>query len=221
MSYDLRVDGATQPFWLVLGQSLNAGWHARVDGHDLGPATLVDGYANGWRVAPPPGGAPLMISLEWTPQRLVWRALAVISAVTLLCLVSGRVDRRRVPAPADDERPGAERAAPIAPARSSPWPPVPACCSGPSPGPAPAALAALTAVGGLLLPRRGRRLLGLAPAALLALAAAYIVAKSIRYPIPSDVDWPAAFSLTDVLVWGAIAVTVTLVAVQAVRDRAP
>ena len=28
------------------------------DGHDLGAPTLVDGYANGWRITPPPGGAP-------------------------------------------------------------------------------------------------------------------------------------------------------------------
>jgi hypothetical protein len=69
------------------------------------------------------------------------------------------------------------------------------------------------------LPRRGRRLLGLVPAALLALVAAYIVAKSLRYPIPGDLDWPAAFSATDVLLWSAVAVAVTLVAVQAVRDR--
>ena len=45
------------------------------------------------------------------------------------------------------------------------------------------------------------------------------MAKSLRYPIPGDLDWPAAFSATDVLAWSAVAVTVTLVAVQAVRDR--
>ena len=82
-------------------------------------------------------------------------------------------------------------------------------------------IAALTAVGGLLLPRRAGRLLSFGPGAFLALAAAYIVAKSIRYPIPGDLDWPAAFAATDVLAWSAVAVAVALVAVQAVRDRSP
>jgi hypothetical protein len=220
VSYDGRVDGATQPFWLVLGQSLNAGWHARVGGHDLGPATLVDGYANGWRVTPPPGGGPLVFSLEWTPQRWVWRALAVSAVVTLICLVLVALDRRRIPGPADDER--GPRTGPRAPAAA-----VVALVAGAGllfgavAGVAAGALAALTAVAGSLLPRRGRRLLGLVPAALLALAAAYIVAKSIRYPIPGDADWPPAFSATDGLAWGAVAVAVTLVAVQAVRDRSP
>ena len=54
---DLSVSGARQgtPFWLVLGQSNNAGWEATVAGDDLGGSTLVDGYANGWLVRPDVG----------------------------------------------------------------------------------------------------------------------------------------------------------------------
>jgi arabinofuranan 3-O-arabinosyltransferase len=219
VSYDLRVDRATQPFWLVLGQSLNAGWHARLDGHDLGPATLIDGYANGWRITPPAGGAPLVISLEWTPQRWVWWALGVSAVATVICLVLVVLDRRPDSEPPDDER-RRDRG------RRPPVPVVVAFALGAGVlfgavgGIAVGLVAAATALGGLLLPRRGRRLLGLVPAALLALAAAYIVAKSLRYPIPGDPDWPAAFSATDVLAWAAVAVTVTLVAVQAVRGAA-
>ena len=45
--------GATKPFWLVLGQSNNAGWRATVDGKELGESTLADGYAQ--RLARPAG----------------------------------------------------------------------------------------------------------------------------------------------------------------------
>src|SRR5205085_10409008 len=50
----VHVGAATQPFWLVLGESQSRGWHAHVvHGGDLGPSQLVDGYANGWLVTPP------------------------------------------------------------------------------------------------------------------------------------------------------------------------
>ena len=51
----VHVTDASKPFWLVLGESNSPGWHAHVvNGHDLGPSQLVDGYANGWLVTPPP-----------------------------------------------------------------------------------------------------------------------------------------------------------------------
>ena len=76
------------PFWMVLGQSTNAGWHATTGtGVDLGAPQVIDGYANGWLVTPPKPGHNMVITLDWTPQRLVDVAL-VASAVTLaLCLV--------------------------------------------------------------------------------------------------------------------------------------
>jgi hypothetical protein len=219
VSYDLRVDGATQPFWLVLGQSLNDGWHARVNGADLGPPTLVDGYANGWRITPASSG-PFVITLEWTPQRLVWVALGISALAVIACLVLVVGDRRRVPPPPPEENPSPGRGRPstlVVGALATGA----AVTFGVLAGPLPGIVAGLAAVAGLVLPRRLRGLLGLLPGALLALAAAYIVAKSLRYPIPADLDWPAAFAATDILAWSAVAVTVTLVAVQAVRDRSP
>ena len=41
------------PFWLVLGQGLNHGWHASVDGRDLGAPRAIDGGMNGWLVTDP------------------------------------------------------------------------------------------------------------------------------------------------------------------------
>jgi hypothetical protein len=102
---EIEVRGAQSgtPFWLVLGQSNNAGWKATVDGSDAsirpgdgddgGTSSLVDGYANGWLVTPTTGS--FRMTLEWEPQQTVWIAL-VVSAVTLvLCVVLACWRRRR------------------------------------------------------------------------------------------------------------------------------
>ena len=205
VSYDLRVDGATSPFWLVLGQSVNDGWHASVNGHDLGAPTLVDGYANGWRVDPPAGGGPLTITLNWTPQRLVWIALAITALGIVACIVLIVIDRRRVPEP------------PSPPARTSRigtlWLGLGAVAIfGFVGGVVPAVVAGAMVLAARAAPPRWRRWLVAVPAAFFALTIAYVVAKSLRYPIPADLDWPASFSFTDSLAWSAVASTVTLVA---------
>ena len=101
--HTVKVTGATQPFELVFGQSLNKGWQAVASpgpgapagAHavDLGPPQLVDGFANGWHVTADDlhalGGSSFTVELTWTPQRLVWAALAVSGATLLLCLVLG------------------------------------------------------------------------------------------------------------------------------------
>ena len=52
----VRVSGITAaagPFYLVLGESINRGWTATVDGGpSLGAPELIDGFANGWIVNP-------------------------------------------------------------------------------------------------------------------------------------------------------------------------
>ena len=106
-SHGADVTGATEPFELVLGQSVNKGWQAvatpgpgappgshRVD---LGPSQLVDGFANGWQVTAADlhalGGPSFTVELTWTPQREVWAALAVSAATLLLCLLLGFLPR--------------------------------------------------------------------------------------------------------------------------------
>ncbi|MCC6226273.1 MAG: DUF3367 domain-containing protein [Microthrixaceae bacterium] len=89
-SYDLRIRKATEPFWLVLGQSHNKGWKLTVAGHDLGEAQLVSGYANGWRIDPVALGATdgrITATLRWAPQRTVWVALGLSAIGLLVCLV--------------------------------------------------------------------------------------------------------------------------------------
>lgn len=91
-SYRLRVPDAPDDFWLVLAQSHNLGWEASADGVDLGPPTLVNGYANGWRV---PAGTDIDVRLTWAPQQTV-RALTfasmgfVVLALVLALLPRGR-----------------------------------------------------------------------------------------------------------------------------------
>jgi hypothetical protein len=109
-SMQLKITGVTSrtaPFHLVLGQNINAGWTATVDGGpSLGAPELIDAFANGWMVHPGALGpavdsGTLDVTLRWTPQQRVWLALG-LSAVTLLgCLVMALwapLRRRRRPA---------------------------------------------------------------------------------------------------------------------------
>jgi arabinofuranan 3-O-arabinosyltransferase len=104
VSATVEITGATEPFWLVLGQSRNDGWRAEVEGGgSLGTSVLVDGYANGWLVTPDADGT-MTVQLDWTPERVVRGALAVSGLGVLACLalivVPGR--RGRGPAAAGD-----------------------------------------------------------------------------------------------------------------------
>jgi hypothetical protein len=102
-SHGADVTGATQPFELVLGQSVNNGFKAVATpgrgappgSHsvELGRSQLVDGFANGWQVTAADlhalGGSSFTVQVSWTPQREIWAALAVSAATLLLCLVLG------------------------------------------------------------------------------------------------------------------------------------
>lgn len=92
-SVSIETDG--EPFWLILGQSLNDGWGLSVDGASASEQRLVDGYANGWRIEPQSAGT-LQIELTWRPQRLVWVTLAISALATLICvaLILGGRSRR-------------------------------------------------------------------------------------------------------------------------------
>jgi len=82
----LNVTGATGPFWLVLGQSVNAGWKASIGGGQaLGNSTLIDGYANGWYVVPT--RSSFVVDLAWTPQKEVDIALVVSAVAIFACLM--------------------------------------------------------------------------------------------------------------------------------------
>jgi arabinofuranan 3-O-arabinosyltransferase len=107
-SHTADLTGADQPFELVLGESVNQGWHAVATpgpgaapmSHavDLGPPQLIDGFANGWHVSAADlralGGSDFTVSLTWTPQNLEWAALALSAATLVLCLLLAFLPRR-------------------------------------------------------------------------------------------------------------------------------
>jgi hypothetical protein len=98
-TWHLHLRGAAgSPFWLVLGQSLDDGWHTDVDGGpSLGPAQLVDGFANGWLVHPGDvgGRAGAAISVRFTPQEGIDAALVVSLTAASACLVLALWPARR------------------------------------------------------------------------------------------------------------------------------
>ena len=106
LTWTTAVTAASQPYWVVLGQSLSPGFRATTaSGVDLGPPTLINGYANGWLIDPATVGADQTITITWAPQRLVWfglaaSALGVLVCIALLCWP--RRQRSRVdPVPTD------------------------------------------------------------------------------------------------------------------------
>jgi hypothetical protein len=93
-----RVAGATTPFWLVLGESHNPGWTARIGNHDLGSPQLIDGYANGWLVHPTAGNPNFTVRMVWTPQATVTRATLVSTGAVIACfglVIGSSLGRRR------------------------------------------------------------------------------------------------------------------------------
>jgi len=82
---ELEIDDLTDPSWLVLGQSYSTGWSAHSpELGTLGAPTLIEGFANGWRLDASTG--TVRVVLTWTPQRVVWIGIAVSIVGTLLCL---------------------------------------------------------------------------------------------------------------------------------------
>jgi len=230
-SFDVRVDVTeARPFWLVLAQSHNRGWTATVGGRDLGPPHLVDGYANGWLIDPEQAGA-LDVRLRWTPQRLVWialavSALAILGALGIVLATSRRSAARRSTAgrlevPELDLRGVAERDG----ARSSrpsavdlAWAVAIAVFFGAAAAPMVGALAGLAALLGSTWPP-ARRLLRFGAAGALGLGVAYMLFQQARYRYPPDFAWPQNFPRAHLLGWLAVALLAADL-VQPARRRA-
>ena len=230
LTWTTEVTGATQPYWVVLGQSLSPGFRATAaDGTDLGPPTLVNGFANGWRVDPAKVGRDTTITITWAPQSIVWVALGLSLVGVLLCLVllvwplrlwAGR------PLPA--ERPADMVPAGISPRRAdgaaaAPRAAVPATVAiglatwvlaG---WPVALGVAALTALA--LMTRRGEVVLRFVGIGLFAAAAAFVVLKQWRNSYIVDFNWMNQFEATHAWSLAAVALLLVDTVVTALRAR--
>ncbi len=83
-AFTVSVPASPLSRWLILGQSRNNGWHASIDGVDLGPPITIDGFANGWLI---PGGDDVKVELRWTPQDLVRWTLGISLLTALVAIV--------------------------------------------------------------------------------------------------------------------------------------
>ena len=89
----VTVAATASPTWFVWGEGHNAGWHATIDGRDLGPSGTVVGGGNAWLL--PASTTDRTITLRWTPQRWVDAGLAVSGVGALVALVLALWPRRR------------------------------------------------------------------------------------------------------------------------------
>jgi hypothetical protein len=230
-TWRVTVDGDGQPFWLVLGQSYSSGWTATLPGgHTLGPVRLVDGYASGWYV---PAGlikGPTVITMTWTPQRVIWTAITVSAAALLVStLVAVWPERwaiwRRRRSPT--RRREKTRRRDLAPRGSSPsptswravvarggtrpsaiataltslvWGLVTAAVSRPAIG-----LVAAIAVAAGCWWSRGRFGIRVAAVGVLVTVAGYAVDQQWRHRYWPDINWPGNLGSANDLAWLALA----------------
>jgi arabinofuranan 3-O-arabinosyltransferase len=213
VSYDLSVAATAKPFWLILSQSHNPGWQPTVQGGTAGPLTIVNGFANGWLITPDTSGKPIRISLAWTPQRIVWIALLLSALALLVVLLLGWKPSRGASVGAggrrttdNDYRATFDRRSGSAPLA---WPIVGGIAFAAFGGVAVGVGTLVLGVVAAKLPR-SRRILVWLPPALLGSIAVYAFAKTARYHLPTDLEWPGAFGPAHQLGWLAVGVTAVL-----------
>ncbi len=212
-----------QPFDLVLGESLNVGWQARVPGGPgLGHPVLIDAFANGWRVDPAAVAGSvhdgtLVVDLTWQPQARVDVALIISALAIVACVILVLLPRRR-----RREKPDEELLADDADAR--PTLAVPFGSEGPRAPVTIAVPAALVtglvvaaiatplvgAVVGsatllvLLVPRL-RAVLGLLAVGCIVAAGVYVTVHQAQSAVPDNGAWPQSFGEASKWAWAAVA----------------
>ena len=219
------LTGTGNAAWLVLGQSLSPGWHASVNGHDLGAPQLIDGYANGWKIPALAVDSVATVSFVWTPQHVINLAELISLLGLLACVVfcawpPRRPTRRRElawVAPTLDnalryegENRSWGRAA------------LPALVLGVLMGIFASPFGGLGAFALALFGLRFRKtrvLMFLGAAGSLALAGLYTVALQHQHAFPWEIRWPQHFPWAHVLGWAALVFLVVDTTVETLRSR--
>ena len=88
------MQGATGPYYLVIGQNWDPHWRASIDGRDLGPPMLLDGYSAGWLID---RVGSHTVSVRYGKQDIYTLALLVTGLALLFALgiAAARVVRLR------------------------------------------------------------------------------------------------------------------------------
>jgi arabinofuranan 3-O-arabinosyltransferase len=97
--FEIHVSGATGPYYLVVGQNWDPHWKASIDGRDLGPPTVVDGYSAGWRID---RLGSYEVAVRYGKQSLYTFALGLTAAslmVVVVIVIAHAWRRRRSGAP--------------------------------------------------------------------------------------------------------------------------
>ncbi len=217
---EVAFSDATEPFWLVLGESYENGWSARiVDGPDLGGPTLVDGFANGWLVDPALVGTGATIELEWRPNGTV-RFGFVVSVLGILAIIGLALRRHD----SLTEAPGPVPALGPHPTTVPTW-------SGRITLAATAAIlsatvmylwiAVLVGVLTLIGCSRGIRrwTLILAVGSAVGLMAGYVFIQQARFGAPHDGAWPSLWQRAHILGWVALGGVIGEFVIEVVRSR--
>jgi arabinofuranan 3-O-arabinosyltransferase len=215
----------------VLGQSYSPGFEATTsDGTSLGEPTLVNGFANGWRIDPSELGEDLTVDISWTPQRLVWIGLALSALGVLACaalILLPVLRRRRTPAAAVDEL-ATTRPEPASPwLQDGPvlaWPTAAAIVGLAGVGatvfgsPVLGLVTALTALVAARVPR-GQVLPRILSLGMFAAAAGFILAKQLRNDYVVDFNWVGRFETAHGWALLAVFTLVLSVVVDGLRRR--
>ena len=224
----VEVGPRDEDTWLVIGQSDNPGWTASIDGRDLGPPVLADGYSSAFLI--PAGADPVTVEVVWAPQRVVFAGLGISVLFALLCLVLALRPWRwvRPPSAPDgaaepvDERPLALRLGLTSAGRAPSWIATVALAAVALLG----GTAAVNPVAGLALAlavvvgvrvARARPLLVLGPAVLLAVSAAYTCVQQVRHRLPPGFQWPQRFEAVHGVAYTAVLLLLVGVLVDRIR----
>ncbi len=188
-SYTVTVPANSGDTIVSLNQSINDGWEATSsDSGAYGPSFIVNGYANGWLI--PDSPTETVLSINWTPQSRVNRALLIsLAAFVLMFFLAFRRTRELAPYPQKTHGRISVVLVGFMLVLFGSW------------GAALGVIAAVIA----RRPDRFRRIGAFVPGIAISAVACGVLYKQFRYEIPASMDWPNHFLALVPVTWFAFA----------------